>query len=265
MIGLSQGLLRMARYRPHHSIPIVPLGELGERGLLHRDIGTRKNVRPPYRGPFRIVPLSPTPSYPILWRHDFSRERCLIVQPDSQGEILPGCDDQAVSVWETATRLHFNLDFRINSQSLAVCCTPELAVGGRAWPNFRLKEENWENIIALWANSTLGLMCSWWEGSLQNQGRSILTISSLPKLRVLDPRSLSDQQLDLAAEIFKQFEDRPFLPANESYRDATRIALDRAVLVDILGYPKDVLEALENLRLQWCNEPSVHGGKKTKP
>ena len=66
MIGLSQGLLRMARYRPHHSIPIVPLGELGERGLLHRDIGTRKNVRPPYRGPFRIVPLSPTPSYPIL-------------------------------------------------------------------------------------------------------------------------------------------------------------------------------------------------------
>ncbi|MXX17623.1 MAG: hypothetical protein F4Z52_10625 [Gammaproteobacteria bacterium] len=265
MIGLSQGILRMPRYRGHQSLPIVPLEELGNRGLLHRDIGTHNAVQPPYRGPFRIHPISPAPSYPILWGHSANRERCLIVEPDSQGEVLPGCDEQAKHVWETATRLHFNLDFRLNSQSLAACCTPDPTVGGRAWPNFCLKEKYWEHIMVLWANSTLGLMSSWWQGSLQQQGRSILTISSLPQLRVFDPRSLSDQQLEKSKRVFKEFENRQLLPANEAYRDKSRIEIDRSVLVDILGFPKDILEPLENLRLQWCNEPSVHGGKSTKP
>ena len=265
MNGLSQGELGIPRYWPRHSIPIVSLGELGERGLLHRDIGTHNFELPPHRGPFMIVPISPTPSYPVLWRHNADLERCLVVRPDSEGQVRQGCDDHAADVWETATRLHFSLDFRINSQSLAACCTPNPVVGGRAWPNFRLRDEIWENVITLWANSTLGLMCFWWAGSLQQQGRSILTITALPGLKVLDPRPLSNAQLSRAEEIFSEFENRPFLPANEAYHDPVRIELDRAVLVDLLGYPEDILEPFGNLRLQWCNEPSVHGGKSTRP
>ena len=265
MLGLSRGRLGMPRYRPDHSIPIVPLEELGERGLLHRDVGTLKAEQPPYRSPFRIIPISTAPSYPVLWGHDAKRERCLIVQPDCQGEVRPGCDDRAVTVWETATRLHFNLDFQINSQSLAACCTPGPVVGGTAWPNFRLRNERWESAIVLWANSTLGLMSFWWAGSLQQQGRSRLTISALPGLKVLDPRALSKKQLNRADEIFRRFEGRPFLPANEAYHDEVRTDLDREVLMDILGYPEDLLAPFQNLRLQWCNEPSVHGGKDTRP
>ena len=263
MIGLRRGELRLPRHATRHAVPITPLGQLGERGLLDRDIGNKKDDRPPYRGPFRIRPMHGFPSYPILWGHDADRERHLVIRPDSQGEVRPGCNSRAITAWQTATRLHFSRDFRLNSQSLAACLTPDPSLGGRAWPNFRLQQRGWEEITALWANSTLGLMSFWWAGSRQQQGRAVLTISGLPNLTVLDPRSLSTGKLRRAAEVFGQFQTSPLLPANEAYRDETRHALDRAVLIDILDLPEDVLLPLENLRRQWCGEPSVHGGKST--
>ena len=38
-----------------------------------------------------------------------------------------------------------------------------------------------------------------------------------------------------------------------------------ADLVDMLELSTDVLDPLATLRLQWCSEPSVHGGKGTRP
>lgn len=64
---------------------------------------------------------------------------------------------------------------------------------------------------------------------------------------------------------FEDFRARPFLPANEAYRDPTRQALDEAVLVELLVLPRTVLEPLALLRKQWCEEPTVHGGKATRP
>ena len=265
MMALRRGELRMPRYAERHTIPVTPLGRLGERGLLDRDIGNRNDGKPPFRGPFKIVPVQGVPSYPILWGHDAERERRMIVEPDSEGEVRPDSEDRAVAAWQTATRLHFNRDFQINSQSLAACLTPERALGGTAWPNFRLHDERWDEAMALWANSTPGLMSFWWAGSRQQQGRARITISGLPTLMVLDPRALPEAKLDQAAAIFERFRSVALMPANEAYRDDTRQALDRAVLVELLGLPDDVLEAFANLRLQWCNEPSVHGGKSTAP
>lgn len=265
MLALRRGELRMPRYGPRHALPVVPLGHLGQRGLLHRDIGNHNDARPPFRGPFRVRPLIGTPSYPILWGHSADRERHMLVDPDSEGEVRPGCAERAAAAWQTATRLHFTLDFRLNSQSLSAAMTPEPTLGGRAWPNFRLERSDWDTVIALWANSTLGLMAFWWAGSRQQQGRSVLTISGLPNLMVLDPRTLSPSRLQRASDIFTEFRDKPFLPANEAYRDETRDALDRAVVHELVGLPSDVLPALVHLRRQWCNEPSVHGGKSTSP
>ena len=265
MIALQRGELRLPRYAKHHPIPIASLGELGERGLLDRDIGNKNDSQPPYRGPFKIRPIHDVPSYPILWGHDADRERRLFVEPDSQGDVRPGCESRAIEVWQTATRLHFNRDFRLNSQSLAACLTSEPTLGGRAWPNFRPNEQLQESMIALWANSTLGLMSFWWTGSRQQQGRTVLTISGLPGLIMLDVRTLSSNKLRRASELASDFSAKPLLPANEAYRDSARHELDRALLVDLLELPDSVLKPFENLRRQWCNEPSVHGGKSTAP
>ena len=203
MMALRRGELRLPRHAKRRSI--ASLGQLGDRGLLHRDIGNKNGSDPPFRGPFKIVPVQDAPNYPILWAHDADRERHLLVEPDSEGEVRPGC--RAAAVRQTATRLHFTLDFRLNSQSLAACLTKERALGGRAWPNFRLHDERWNEAVALWSNCALGLMAFWWAGSRQQQGRAVLTISKLPK--VLDPRALSEPGIDRAAAIFERFRNAP--------------------------------------------------------
>lgn len=91
----------------------------------------------------------------------------------------------------------------------------------------------------------------------------MLTISELPKLSVLDPRTLSEAKIEQAKNIFERFRGAKFMPANEAYRDAVRQNLDRAVFIELLEAPESLLDPLNNLRRQWCNEPSVHGGKLT--
>ena len=59
--------------------------------------------------------------------------------------------------------------------------------------------------------------------------------------------------------------EQKFLPANEAYRDPVRKALDRFLLLELLELPEEILEPFDRLRLQWCAEPSVHGGKRTAP
>ena len=263
VLGLAERTLRLPR---RYTAPLATtrLGDLGEKGLLHRDISGKTSNGTP-RGPFDIIPIQRVPEYPVLWKHNAVRERRLVVPPDSEGEVRPGCGDHAVRVWNaTASRLHFTLDFRINSQSLTACLTPAKAIGGRAWPNFLPAQEEWSVPLVLWSNTTLGLLAFWWVGTRQQQGRACLTITQLPRLTVLDPRSLSQEQLAQAEAIFERFKEKEFLPANEAYRDDARQALDRAVLIDLLHLPEAALEPLAILRDQWCAEPSVHGGKKTR-
>ena len=61
------------------------LGDLGEKGLLHRDISGKNSNGTP-RGPFDIIPIQGVPEYPVLWEHEAERERRLVVPPDSEGE-----------------------------------------------------------------------------------------------------------------------------------------------------------------------------------
>ena len=246
-------------------IPIVRLGAVARRGLHDRDIGEA-----PPRGAFQIRPTrqNEVPDYPALWSHDAKREHKLVVQPDSCGDVDSAHTKKAAHDWQrTASRLHSNRDFQLNSQSLAMCLTPEKCLGGRAWPNVVPINECHEVPLLLWCNSTLGLLMYWWKGARQQSGRSIMTVTAIPDLPVLDPRTLTDQQLDRCQAIFDDFEGREFLPANEAYRDETRKALDRELLfaiTSVLQLDPALEEGLDLLRGQWCAEPSVHGGKGTR-
>ena len=276
--ALRAGALTLPRTNDTHRLPVTPLGALGTRGLIDRDInGVERRARSwgknvtdeaqdTFRGPFDVVSIrTAAPTFPVLWGHDADRERRLIVQPDREGVVRARAAERAADAWGTATRLHFNRDFRLNSQSLAACLTPTSTLGGRAWPNFLLTERRHETVTVLWANTTPGLMLFWWQGSVQQAGRACLTVSRLPDLPVLDPRALTDAQHARARDLLGRFRERPFLPANEAYRDRTRQALDAAVLVELLGLPASILEPLAVLRTQWCGEPTVHGGKATRP
>ncbi len=267
VLALGAGTLQLPRWRDAPRVPVARLSELGHRGPIDRDLVGRDSRGSP-RGPWDMVGYGEAetpPMYPALWAHHAPRERCLVVEPDRAGRVREGCEDLALDRWSAAaSRLHFNRDFRLSSQSLAACLTPEPALGGRAWPSYFVGRPEWEAPVVLWANTTLGLMSFWWKGSRQHQGRASMTLSRLPELWVLDPRELSEDQVREAREIFDEFWDRSFLPANEAYRDPVRADLDRAVLVRLLGFPQRIGDSLRLLRDQWCAEPSVHGGKDTR-
>ena len=263
MLSLLNGTLIAPRTKNQLNLPIATLGTLGSRGLLHRDLtGT------PPRGSFDKAPLRPgqVPTYPALWNHDARRERAFVVDVDCELVTREGRQDQAADAWRRfASRLHLTLDFQLNSQSLAACLTPEKTLGGRAWPNFVLEDVRHEIPVMLWLNSTLGLMSYWWEGTRQQLGRTIMTITTLPSFLIIDPREFDEPTMRKIEALFERFREVEFLPANESYHDPNRKALDEALLVELLGVPKDIVDDFDVIRRQWCAEPSVHGGKSTKP
>ena len=269
---LAKGLLHLPRVGKL-DIPIVTLGEVGTRGLLSRDINeATKNLHGISRGPFSIIDLKPkdVPTYPMLWKHSAAatkpgRESRMIVRPDCHGIVRPGHEEKAQERWKSASRLCFNRDFGFGSQRLAACLTPMPVIGGRAWAGFMCNERHHEIPLMLWMNTTFGLFSFWCTGSRQQNGRSAITITRLPFLPVLNVRELSTRQLKIADEILKKFADLDLLPANDAYRDEVRQDLDRAVMIDMLGLPDDVLEPLALLREKWCAEPTVRGRKRMLP
>ena len=263
-LRLSQGCLHLPRQDKELNIPIVKLEDLGTRGPHHQGIDGRS------AGLFDVVDLvtEVTPVYPVLWAHDVrsGRESRMVVRPDKQAKPRIDKESKANYFWsQHSSRLCFNRDFRLNSQSLSACLTSTPVLGGRAWPSIKCHDSQHEIPIVLWMNTTLGLISHWFLGTRQQIGRSLLSVMLLPAMGVFDARKLSTSQLELCQKIFDKFSDLEFLPANEAWNDEGRKALDKAVLVELLAQSPDVLESLDLLRTKWCSEPSVHGGKKTRP
>ena len=271
--SLEDGNLRLPRQVEAVNLPMVTLCTVAERGLVHQDINggpaDRSRTSSP-RGPFTVRPIrsGEVPTYPMLWAHSADRERRFVVMPDSCGDPRPDDEARAAQRWNSAaSSLHANLDFQLNSQSLAMCVTPDKCLGGRAWPNIVPGDERHEIPLLLWCNSTLGLLMYWWKGTRQQLGRASMTITAIPDLPVLDPRILTSNQLDHCHSVFEDFRDRSLLPAHEAFRDETRNDLDRALLfgiMSVLELDPGLEEGLDLLRKQWCAEPSVHGGKANR-
>lgn len=226
------------------------------------------------QGPFEKVSGVPNgAAYPCLWNHDNSRERHLVVQPDSHcrirevdGEVPPELQERANVRWATAARAHYNRDLQFNSQSLTVAMTPERAIGGRAWPTVNFRNLDHEFAFALWSNSTLGLLCHWWMSNKTQKGRGTTTVTSIPEITTLDVRALSESQHAQARGVFERLSELRFLPFDQVDEDEARAELDRSLLVDVLGLDPRLCETggvLERLRRKLAAEPQIHADKRT--
>ena len=238
-------------------LDLASLGFVGKFGMYHLDI-----IGAPPRGPFSKVAPSPTATYPSLWNHNAKNETRIVCAPDSQLQVRQGMEAKAIAIWQTASRSHLNLDYRFNSQPLAAAFTENDSIGGRAWPNVRFDDRQFEYAFVIWANSTLGLLSFWWHSNRQVAGRGTTTITGISALPVLNFRELSDDQLVMAELIFDEFRDKELKPAYLADIDPNRGLLDRRVVCDLLGFDESVYGAVRRLAAKWCAEPSVHGGKQ---
>ena len=252
--ALSQSRFWLPGIASSLELNVATLRDVGRRGW--HDINIAGST-----GPFTKAPPSPTATYPSLWSHNAKKETRMVCLPDSQLLVKTGMEDRASVAWVTASRVHINRDFRFNSQPLTAAFTEYPSIGGRAWPNVLFQDRRFDYAFTVWANSTLGLLCFWWNSNRQVAGRGTSTVSAVESLPVLDLRALTDEQLRTAEAIFNEFRDKELKPAYLADADPNRALLDRRVVCDLLGFNEDTYAAVRRLAAKWCAEPSVHGGK----
>ncbi len=257
-------------------LSIVPIKQIADRGPYDLDIHSDLTNGSP-RGPFSLLKpaVSPVPSYPMLWAHDTKRERRLVVEPDSEGQIKSASGgitqafllEKAGRIWRTAARAHYNRDLQFNSQSLVVAMTERPCIGGRAWPSVVFEDAEHEYAFALWSNSTLGLLLHWWTSNKTQSGRGTTTVTGIPNIPTLDVRTLTGEQLAAAKAVFGEMRLRRFLPFDQIDEDPARAELDRRLLVDVLHLPEMLSDPggpMDLLRRKMAREPQIHGGKQTR-
>ena len=254
--ALTQSKLWLPAQPEALDLPMATLDRIGKLGLVDRDI-----TGPASRGPFTKIAPSPTATYTALWNHDAEKETRIICEPDSQLQVRQGMESKAAEVWATASRVHVNRDFRFNSQPLAVAFTERESIGGRCWPNVIFDDKRLDYALAVWSNSTLGLLCYWWHSNRQQPGRGIITIRAAESLPALDLGLLTDEQLATTQAIFEEFREKELQPAYLAHVDENRALLDRRVVCDLMGFDDGIYRAVRFLAAKWCAEPSVHGGK----
>ena len=223
-------------------LPTAPLSEIAQIGPASAMIGRWKCREP--------TGLHPGwPRVPALTAHRCDEQRSIETEPNA---TIPMDPDGKLRL----AILHINDNFRFNSQSTGACTTSVPSVGSNHWPTIDLNDQDTQRLIAIWMNTTMGLISHWNASSRTQQGLGYINSTSLKNLRVLDPRALSDSQLDSIQELFNNTKHTHLLAANEAWRDPVRMELDRHML-DILGATDEIRKNIEITRIIWCREPTV--------
>ena len=252
---ISQGILRTAPGKP----PAIISTTLLERVAVHGN--------PTPRIDFYLEPETPgNPVHGVLRWHKSATQRALEVQTNEKMSPREGRESiQAESgerrMKQLMSRLHLNDNFRYNSQSTAACMTPEPSIGGQGWPNLVLRERRQEKALAVWLNTSMGLLTHWSRSNRTQNGLGYLNRLQTGKLPVLDVTQLTNPQLDRMEKIFEQVKELPMLPANEAWQDPIRAELDQRVLTEVLELELETVDWVTNLRNRWCREPTVQARK----
>ncbi len=257
------------------SVPISTVQTIGKIGPYHADINGSSS-KGGIRGPFVIsdVQENSAPTYPVLWAHDATRETTLMFDGDSEAQPRLAknkkdkalIDDKVKAICATASHCHFNQNFQFNSQPTAMQFTPRRTIGGRAWISIRLKSEEQEKALVVWANTTFGFLLHWFHSNKQQSGRGNIGRTALQDLPILDVTSVTPKQLKTAAKIFDDLKHVTLLPVHQLDKDPARHKLDERFAVEVLGLTAGSVQPggpLDLIRMKLAQEPSIRGGKET--
>ena len=161
-------------------------------------------------------------------------------------------------------------DVRYNSQPVMAVLTGLRTLGVRAWHTLSVHEDDpvirsrLEIALALWCNSTLGMLLQADHSNSAQEGRGQGNKGMLESLTTLDVRKLKAWQLDEALALWRDFSDRKFQPFYRCAVDPARIEIDERVVRDLLGLGEDAVASVARLRTLLASEPSIHGSKQSE-
>ena len=235
----------------------VPTTLAGDNfGLSHRDIADG-NEGDSSRAPFTRYPFDTTVVYPVLMKNSAKEQTCMMLKPDGMAVPKPGARQEHVRrVAATATRLHVNCACGYASQAVLFPYTAAPTLASGTFPSFAISRAH-EKAMAVWGNSTLGILCFWSHAGKQQPGRGKSSRKQMENMAVLDASRLEKPALAKFDKIFDKYRKKNLLPMNLCYRDENRIAMDTEML-SALG----IDEPVDDVRIRFCREPLVRSGRK---
>ena len=252
-LNLRSGRLAKHTNTPSATIPVTTF----------KHIGATASIQAHNRRDFLITQGQPVPpALPYLDSRHPSLKNTMLLTP--KHSAMSQSSQATFDAAQQAGTLQVAANHRYNSQPLAAAATsPSLA--GPGWTTVRMDHNTFAQAIALWMNSTLGLVSQWAAANRTQPGMGYLPKSLTPSLITLDPRQFTPAQLAAVERIFNDISSASLLPAASAWKDPVRIELDRRMLQEALHIRDDATHALVRwLRNAWCSEPTVQALKAAR-
>ena len=194
-------------------------------------------------------------AYPMVENHDSDRRRTLGTQPDKYLAPLvqprPGRRLKPLhTLWPKAGRLLVAERLWLNTTRVVAMCAGVDVLSNVFWP-VKPEDESWCKPLTIWLNSSIGLLTLLARRTTTRAGWSAMKKADLERLPVLDPRLLSEDQVEQLGNLFDDLAQDGFerLPAMADC--PSRKSLDDG-LSEILNLPD-----LAVLRTLLASEPVV--------
>ena len=246
--------------------PFTTLGRVVQIGPTHDVIGHLRGKDD--RGAFTFDPVDDDiPTYPALWAASAKTQRRLTVAPTHAGRPVNGDgDDQARAMLAQRGDLFISRTLRMTSQALAAARTEQPMIGGRAWTALISDDEAVKAALAIWLNSTPGLVLRTCYAQTTQPGRATMQIKALTGFPVPDfgaATAAGERARSVARERLAELSALELRPIACASVDGNRKRIDEVALEMVgLSDEPDAARALDFLRAIWCREPAVHGGNR---
>ena len=241
---LTAGSVRIPGHRGSGEVSLCPLEELGAVGPDRR----------------RIVDgfdhTSTVTAYPFVESHDTEKRRSLaVLGPDSylvpltqpRGGQRPGYGDH---LWKQAGQLLVAERLRLNTTRTIAMGIDRPVLSNVWWP-IKTESRDWEKSLALWMNSSLGILTLLVNRTSTEGSWVALKKADLEKMPVLDVRALTAEQVWRMSGLFDEIAQMEFERLPGMAECPARAALDEG-LAAVLELPD-----LTGLRELLATEPVV--------
>ena len=241
-------------------VPVAAMGHVCNVGPQDRRIRGSLGMFDAYHG------WNGDAQFPAIWSLDSSAHQSMSTEPNAWLSPKPGRNHQ--SVWSQSGTLQITRDVRYNAQPVMAVRTGIRTLGVRAWHTLSthgddpLVSARQETALALWCNSTFGLLLHANHSNSAQEGRGQGNKGMLESMTTLDIRKLEAWQLDEAQVIWQKFSNRKFLPFYQCVTDPARVELDELIVKDLLGLGEDTVASVARLRTLLAVDPSIRGSKK---